>query len=465
MMRIMLCLVFLVFQAKPILSNTLEVEVIAKARNYKGVEDDLIEVRIEEFLTTRSFPLLNYIFFDKGSDKLNNYKRYKDKIEQEYSNFNPTYEFINSEIIEVYPNILNIVAYRLSLDKEKQITLKGCLSKDEIGNYNNLGLKRANSVKNYLVDIWGISEDRIKVISDEKLPSNPTITKMDQKLASHENRRVEILSDIDILKPLIIQDTSITSNPPIIAFKNKVESEKDIKKSVLYVRHRGNNIFERKYAKKIDDFLTWEIDEGDAKQLTKGIMLYNLEVENEERVVGRMKPTPRIPFQKLTLSQKKEFRNQDTVFKRYNLILFDFMDNSINEYNSLIIDKVIDDLGSDQKYKIFVSGYTDTLGTESFNKQLSEKRAKSVADELKKRGIINDRISIIAKGESYNPYIDTQFEALKNKSLGDRFIDDKDSFFKQSLLNQKWYKKFISSPEGRFYTRTVIIEVQVIKEF
>ncbi|MGZ9711954.1 OmpA family protein [Glaciimonas sp. GNP009] len=48
---------------------------------------------------------------------------------------------------------------------------------------------------------------------------------------------------------------------------------------------------------------------------------------------------------------------------------------------------------------ITITGHTDRLGTDNYNKQLSEQRAKSVANYLKNKGIVT-RITIIGAGKS-----------------------------------------------------------------
>ncbi|WP_407702356.1 OmpA family protein [Vibrio algarum] len=47
-----------------------------------------------------------------------------------------------------------------------------------------------------------------------------------------------------------------------------------------------------------------------------------------------------------------------------------------------------------------IVGHTDSIGTKHYNKKLSEKRALSVLEILKKKGVDTNRLSVIAKGES-----------------------------------------------------------------
>lgn len=85
--------------------------------------------------------------------------------------------------------------------------------------------------------------------------------------------------------------------------------------------------------------------------------------------------------------------------------LFKFNGSKPNEiYNSGLqeIGNLITKIQSSYKSvdKVTVVGHTDYLGTDGYNYVLSQARAETVRDLLVQRGIPNDRISIIAKGET-----------------------------------------------------------------
>jgi outer membrane protein OmpA-like peptidoglycan-associated protein len=50
---------------------------------------------------------------------------------------------------------------------------------------------------------------------------------------------------------------------------------------------------------------------------------------------------------------------------------------------------------------VAVSGHTDSTGSSDYNQQLSEERARSVANYLKSRGIVDARFDIVGFGENY----------------------------------------------------------------
>lgn len=64
------------------------------------------------------------------------------------------------------------------------------------------------------------------------------------------------------------------------------------------------------------------------------------------------------------------------------------------------------DLRASQPNQIEVAGHTDRAGTEGYNQELSEARARTVADELAAQGVPADRIRTQAFGES-DPVVPT----------------------------------------------------------
>jgi outer membrane protein OmpA-like peptidoglycan-associated protein len=74
-----------------------------------------------------------------------------------------------------------------------------------------------------------------------------------------------------------------------------------------------------------------------------------------------------------------------------------------------VLDSVALVLEEYEKTIIAVAGYTDSTGSDSYNQQLSEKRAASVADYLKNKGIVAARFDVIGFGER-NPIADNNTE-------------------------------------------------------
>ena len=128
-----------------------------------------------------------------------------------------------------------------------------------------------------------------------------------------------------------------------------------------------------------------------------------------------------LPINKLTVNTKRENRTNDKEFEYYSLILFSYGKSSLEQDHREVVDFVKNRIKDDAK--VYIYGYSDSMGEDEINKVISERRAKSVATRLKLR--------------------DAEVKGLGEENL----------LYDNSL------------PEGRFYCRTVQITVETpVKE-
>ena len=82
--------------------------------------------------------------------------------------------------------------------------------------------------------------------------------------------------------------------------------------------------------------------------------------------------------------------------------LFDFDKSTLKPAGRQALDKLITDAGGRQFRVVQVSGYTDSIGSESYNNALSMRRARTVATYLREHGLQADRFVVNGLGKS-NP--------------------------------------------------------------
>ena len=83
-----------------------------------------------------------------------------------------------------------------------------------------------------------------------------------------------------------------------------------------------------------------------------------------------------------------------------NTTLFEFDSFKITEEAKLGLDRVVDWMKRYPKVTAKVDGHTDNIGTEAYNQELSEKRAKAIVDYLVDKGIASNRLSYEGHGYS-----------------------------------------------------------------
>ncbi|MFP4543738.1 MAG: OmpA family protein [Candidatus Kapaibacterium sp.] len=370
---------------------------------------------IEEFIANRLDPLLNYIFFEENSAEIPG--RYDLLSVSDASEFEPdSLYWVNT--IEIYHNLLNIVARRMADYPEANITLVGCNSDTgpEKGALR-LSERRAEAVKAYLTEVWKIAPGRIS-IEKRNLPElESTPTNEPEKIA--ENRRVEINSDDHrIIEPVFIKNIHRTSNPPVVRFKADIESEAGVKSWGIsaWQESRADNKF--RFTGTTDEINTadWVLEENQriTPQYNEPI-LYSLKVEDKKDNIREFEGEA-LDVEVVTLEHKKRERVGDYEIERFSLILFDFDKAIIEGSNERIIDFIQGRVNPDSEIEI--AAYTDRTGEAAYNKELSERRARAAKEALGRKD-------------------------ADHKGMGEEIL-----LYDNDL------------PEGRFYCRTVVITVK-----
>lgn len=93
---------------------------------------------------------------------------------------------------------------------------------------------------------------------------------------------------------------------------------------------------------------------------------------------------------------------QDTLYEKFSLILFDFNSSKLSTNNQYLMQQVLDSYQRHPEAKIKVYGFCDDIGAEEYNFKLSTDRAKISYNVLKKMGIPGNKILFAGYGET-NP--------------------------------------------------------------
>jgi len=81
-------------------------------------------------------------------------------------------------------------------------------------------------------------------------------------------------------------------------------------------------------------------------------------------------------------------------------VLFDFDKTAVKPDGTKILDRLIVFLKENSDKKVDLEGHTDSVGTDQYNQNLSERRAAAVKEYLTKRGVDTSRITTKGFGES-----------------------------------------------------------------
>lgn len=94
--------------------------------------------------------------------------------------------------------------------------------------------------------------------------------------------------------------------------------------------------------------------------------------------------------------------DEETLLVRFESdILFDVDSTVVRPDGRQTLEEVARVLNEYDKTAVVVQGHTDSTGSDAYNQDLSERRAASVASQLRQRGVQSDRIATLGMGEGY----------------------------------------------------------------
>jgi outer membrane protein OmpA-like peptidoglycan-associated protein len=383
-----------------------------------------VERRVKE-----TFPIRNYIFFDIGSTDIPD--RYvlltKDKV-KEFTNdrlevFTPKslIDRSNRQLIAYY-NILNILGTRMVSDSLATITLVGSSEKGPAD-----GKEMSESVKRYLVGIFGINTSRIATegrnkpkISSEKPGSNAQLA-----LMREGDRRVSIEST----SPSILMEYQTGPNVPLKPVDINVVQEVPIDAYLSFKVVTG-----------IEALKSWSVVvTGDSGQIKNFGPYTQKFVDMKGRAVLGTRPEGNYKFSMIGHRLNGKTVIKDTTAHmvlwkpsereegmRYT-VLFEFDESKeITLYDKYLTEIVVPKIPINSK--VIIHGHTDIIGDSAHNQQLSEARA-------------NDVYKVIKNAVSKAGRNDVTYEVY---GFGE---------------NQDLAPFENNYPEERFYNRTVIIDI------
>jgi len=366
-----------------------------------------------------AFPLRNYVFFEEGSTKIpNRYVRLTTsqaagfELEQLRTSDPKDQVGRSARQMKVYYNILNIVGSRMVKNPAALVTLTG----SSAGNGPEMGKEYAESIKLYLVDVFGIrpiritTEGRNQPMQPSALPGGKNYLVM----LREGDRRVDITSNSpELLLPLQIEVVQADPLDSRILFNVKSD-----KKQAL---------------------TSWQVDVIDQKGMKQHFGPYtrNQESISGNRILGENQKgkykfvvTGKTPVGSIVRKETEIslVRNETPAEEALRFsILFGFDEQRVlANYEKFLIEEVAPHIANNGR--VIIHGHTDIIGSTEYNMNLSQQRAQDIMEILQKAtfnaGKTGVTYDVIAFG-----------------------MDADDAPFGNKL------------PEERFYNRTVIIDI------
>lgn len=355
--------------------------------------------------------LLGYIFFDENRAVIP--KRYNTEVSKSDISGNSIRSDQDSSLANYY-NLLNTVATRLTENPEVKMTIVGCNSNYGLEE-NNIALseERMNAVYNYFVNDWGLDSSRFERVA-RNLPETPS--RSDNEFGRAENRRVELIpTDWSILLPKVSKDTKIIKSANVdFTITPTIESNLPVSDWEIVVNDYRNQIESFRGADKPNSeyLITKSFDENSE------FNDINFKLSAKDSLGVRDNDSYTFDSNKIKqYLEDLEIVNNQPIRKEFNLILFGYNIANIPPIAELSLNMVKENIDKDSEV-LMIEGYSDVIGDESYNLELSKQRALRVAKEL---------------------------NVSSDKAVGMGKV-------KNTIYNNEY-------PEGRFYSRSVIVQI------
>lgn len=345
--------------------------------NPDGTKSQVDRISVEELQYMELFPLINQVFFPLESAE-------PKQREQELSMKTPTGEFtlemLEPEAMSINRHTLDIIGRRMESITNADITINAATDgKTEKGN-EVLSKSRAEFAKDYLVNNFAISPNRINIRVSGGLPENPSTSADPDGVA--ENRRITITStNPAILEPIIIkEDVRRLANPNNIEFVPRIISTDSIVTWKLDL-YQGKDKLRTYLGTGNEEDLSWIIFPNELNASQAPVEYYYYAENNRgksDQVSGS------IPVDFISQRRKSQEDLPDKTISKFSLVLFDFDKAEVSAADMKILDEqIIPAIKFNSTVEIY--GYTDRIGNENYNRKLAERRAKSVEDYLKQK--------------------------------------------------------------------------------
>ncbi len=375
------------------------------------------------------FPVRNYVFFGAGSTEIPD--RYVLLKKDEVQEFNEKQLQVSApknlsgrsdRQMVVYYNVLNILGNRMVKNPSTMVILVGSA---ETGKKD--GREMAESVKKYLVNVFGIEASRIKTEGQVKpdVPSEQPGGTKELDLLRAGDRRVSIESSSPALLMEFQSGPETTLNPVEI----NVVQEAPVDSYV---------IFENKGAK--DAYTSWKLEIRDEQGTIQNFgPYYDDKVSIPGKSILGTRPSGDYKVKMIGATKSGKMAEKES---SVHMVLWTPPTNEegmrfsiiyeFNESKALpVYEKYLTEIVTPkipQGGTVMIHGHTDIIGEEVYNKELSMARANDVKGILEKslaKASRNDvKIEVFGFGE------DEKLAPFENKF-----------------------------PEERFYNRTVIIDI------
>jgi outer membrane protein OmpA-like peptidoglycan-associated protein len=394
----------------------LRATIIARGIDENGSEYPNPIIEIEETPWVEVVPLLPFVFFDSASSAIaSRYRRIDAAAARRFS----LDSLADIDPIDVHWHTLNVIGSRLRANPRVTGIITGTLSGDEGPLGPRLAQMRADAVRGYLVDVWGIEPARLRTATAAG-PMSPSAEDTPEGRA--ENRRVQFsFSDPGILTHATIRRLASIASPPAVKFYPEIVADSAIaewriavvqgEKELLRFAGSGDeeSLKQNKLWSLADLRINRDLSEIRYRLDVRDVTGQTTAADGRFRVIERARrspgdslgPAPRIA--------------------EHFLVGFNFNSAELLPQHRQRLEEIAQTISPDDE--LLLVGYTDRIGMQERNRQLSLERARVASDALHEtrfRDRLPEEAAITVRG--YGPQEELFDNALPEGRMFSRMV-------------------------------------------
>lgn len=351
-------------------------------------------INVREVIQRTTTPFLSAIFFDSTETELP--ERYPQLSKEQTDTFT-IYSLTGKGALELHQQGLNLLGLRMKNDPTSKLILIASALPDEP---SNSGQERAKKIRGYLTSVWSIAPRRIEV------RTNPA-TSFSADAASDQQaelRQVMFASTSPMLTASLTTEQLVRDfNPPRISLSPTWEAEAGLLRWQIRVMQGGTTVAsfssDDSGAGSSKDF-AWQIQDQRIDSSLGDITAELTVVDSAGQTVTASDTILLTMRRDTTVIETSNVRRGESERITQTLVGFDYRSAQGTSDHERLIRELSERIAASAT--ITITGYTDRIGDDRANQQLSRERAEYVAALLRQflaqRGITSAAITTIGAG-------------------------------------------------------------------
>ncbi|MBL7988727.1 MAG: OmpA family protein [Chlorobi bacterium] len=352
-------------------------------------------INVREIIQRTTTPFLASIFFDSAETELP--QRYPQLAKAEADTFTIAL-LVGKGPLELHQQGLNLLGLRMRNDPTSRLVLLASAAPNEpVG----IGQERAKKIREYLASVWDVSPRRVELRAAPATTSSPMDPARDQQA---ELRKVTFASTTPLLTASLTTEQLVRDfNPPRINLSPTWDAEAGLLRweiRMMQGDHTVANFSSDDSTAESSKNFAWQIQDQRIDS-TLGNITAQLTVVDSAGQSVTVRDSILLKMRRDT-SVIETSRVQQGKLERITQMLvgFDYRAAQGNNDHQRLIRELSERVAPGAE--ITITGYTDRIGDDRANQQLSRERAEYVAGLLRQllaqRGIGDATITTIAAG-------------------------------------------------------------------